>query len=287
MIYNFQSINIIFPNRHKRFCLGKDEVVVFIMCTRIVIVLVLAFVSGTLARNLLKELQSDNTHPCKAENLKFAATYICDKNGKIHCQTGWKEPNRNQTLEHIGQYNPCSEPICDPVCQYGRCVEPNICACEVGWFGNTCSECIPLAGCIHGGCQQAFECNCDLGKDKKTNGKYTGTHCDIRKENYMRNMNTFQLHIILQLNATIVFMVHARNLTFARKLLILNIVNHRLTKFFFKVVTMDGKEKHVMNVLHYQDVPMGVVRDHPILVNVTKVGKVICVMNPFVLKDVT
>ena len=82
-------------------------------------------------------------------------------------------------------------------------------------------------------------------------------------------------------------MVHARNLTFARKLLILNIVNHRLTKFFFKVVTMDGKEKHVMNVLHYQDVPMGVVRDHQILVNVTKVGKVICVINPFVLKDVT
>ena len=147
-----------------------------------VIVLALAFVSGTLARNLLKELQSDNTHPCKAENLKFAATYICDKNGKIHCQTGWKEPTRNQTLEYIDQYNPCSEPICDPVCQYGRCIEPNICACEVGWFGNTCSECIPLAGCIHGGCQQAFECNCDLGKDKKTNGKYTGTHCDIRKE---------------------------------------------------------------------------------------------------------
>ena len=49
-------------------------------------------------------------------------------------------------------------------------------------------------------------------------------------------------------------------------------------------VTLDGKEKHVMNVLHYQDVPMGVVRDHPILVNVTKVGKAICVMNQFVCK---
>ena len=29
----------------------------------------------------LIEWEIDNTNPCKAENLKLAVTYICDKNG--------------------------------------------------------------------------------------------------------------------------------------------------------------------------------------------------------------
>ena len=58
-------------------------------------------------------------------------------------------------------------------------------------------------------------------------------------------------------------------------------------KILFKAVTMDGKGKHAMNVFHYPDVSMGIVKDHPILVNVTKAGKVIYVKYPFVRKDAT
>ena len=50
---------------------------------------------------------------------------------------------------------------------------------------------------------------------------------------------------------------------------------------------MDGKGKHAMHVFHYLDVSMGIVKDHPILVNVTKAGKVIYVKYPFVRKDAT
>ena len=148
------------------------------MHNRLVLFLVLPFISKTLARNFqLEELEIDNTHPCKAENLKLAATYTCDKNGHWHCQNGWKEPDIK-----TDQQNPCSVPICDPPCVNGRCIEPNACGCDIGWYGNTCTECIALPGCIHGGCQKAFECNCTLGKDQKTKGKYTGPHCNIRKQ---------------------------------------------------------------------------------------------------------
>ena len=153
------------------------------MYNRLVTILVFSLVSGTWARNLI-ELIIDKTHPCKAENLKLAVTYTCDKNGQWHCQTGWKQSdNVNQTVGYgFDQHNPCPEPICDPSCENGKCVEPNTCACEVGWFGNTCGECISLPGCIHGSCQKPFECNCELGRDQKTKGKYTGSHCNIRKK---------------------------------------------------------------------------------------------------------
>ena len=95
------------------------------------------------------------------------------------------------------------------------------------------------------------------------------------------------VHNVLQQNAAIVFMVYARNQMFARKLFILILWLALCDKILFKAVTMDGKGKHAMNVFHYLDVSMGIVKDHPILVNVTKAGKVIYVKYPFVRKDAT
>ena len=95
------------------------------------------------------------------------------------------------------------------------------------------------------------------------------------------------VHNVLQQNAAIVFMVYARNRMFARKLFILILWLALCDKILFKAVTMDGKGKHAMNVFHYLDVSMGIVKDHPILVNVTKAGKVIYVKYPFVRKDAT
>ena len=47
--------------------------------------------------------------------------------------------------------------------------------------GHLCDKCIVLGGCLHGGCKTALECDCDLGSNQSLRGKYTGTHCDIRK----------------------------------------------------------------------------------------------------------
>ena len=49
--------------------------------------------------------------------------------------------------------------------------------------GHKCDQCIPLGGCVHGGCTNALECDCDKAPDRDLQGKYTGTHCDIRKIN--------------------------------------------------------------------------------------------------------
>ena len=53
-------------------------------------------------------------------------------------------------------------------------------------------------------------------------------------------------------------------------------------------VSMDGNGKEALNVLHYlAGCKVGIVKDRPILVTVTKAGKVIYVKNPFVLKEAT
>ena len=51
------------------------------------------------AFSFFTQLEIDN-HPCKAENLKHTNRYICDSEGKVICQSGWKEPEiRNPETE--------------------------------------------------------------------------------------------------------------------------------------------------------------------------------------------
>ena len=76
------------------------------------------------------ELKTDNTHPCKAENLKLAVSYYCDKAGKWYCQNGWKA---HENATHFDHQNPCPIPVCTKPCVNGRCVAPETCACDVGW----------------------------------------------------------------------------------------------------------------------------------------------------------
>jgi len=152
------------------------------MKTALILTLCINF---ALARNpfSMKELEVDDTHPCRAENLKLAVSYYCDDTGKWYCQNGWKSPDNETegTQVHDDNQNPCSVPVCDPECEHGYCADPNVCACHVGWEGHQCNKCIKLGGCLHGGCETALECNCTLGSNVSLRGKYTGTHCDIPK----------------------------------------------------------------------------------------------------------
>jgi hypothetical protein len=117
-------------------------------------------------------LEIDN-HPCTPENLKRTNRYICDSDGNVICQSGWREPIDRDDRDDL---NPCTEPICDhngQGCLHGECRSPDYCACEVGWEGANCETCVPLPGCDHGTCEHALECNCDDG--------FSGAYCDIRK----------------------------------------------------------------------------------------------------------
>ena len=115
-------------------------------------------------------LRIDN-HPCKPENLKHTTRYVCDSQGKVICQSGWREP---QVQNEETALNPCLEPVCNyngHGCIHGECRAPNFCACVVGWEGPNCDICVPLPGCEHGTCSDAFQCNCDSG--------WEGAYCDI------------------------------------------------------------------------------------------------------------
>merc|ERR1712226_901668 len=61
-------------------------------------------------------LEIDN-HPCTAEKLKQTTKYICDNDGNVICQSGWKNSEPEDML------NPCSEPIC-----HGEMVAKTECA---------------------------------------------------------------------------------------------------------------------------------------------------------------
>ena len=121
------------------------------MKTALILTLCIHF---ALARNpfSMKELEVDDTHPCRAENLKvqnffdlenhfcifitqLAVSYYCDDTGKWYCQNGWKSPDNETegTQVHDDNQNPCSVPVCDPECEHGYCADPNVCACHVGW----------------------------------------------------------------------------------------------------------------------------------------------------------
>ena len=88
--------------------------------------------------------------------------YICARNGTMICLPGWTD-----------EYSYCSTPICDPGCVNGNCTAPNVCTCDVGWFGADCTECVCLPGCRNGNCSNPFECNCEEG--------WTGMFCDKRE----------------------------------------------------------------------------------------------------------
>jgi len=111
-------------------------------------------------------LEIDN-HPCTAEKLKQTTKYICDNDGNVICQSGWKNSEPGNPL------NPCSEPIChgEAGCENGMCRAPDYCACEVGWEGARCEICIPLPGCEQGTCNNALECNCE--------DQWAGAYCEI------------------------------------------------------------------------------------------------------------
>ena len=101
-----------------------------------------------------------------------ALTYTCDREGNVICQHGWTD------IDSL-----CSQPICNfgqngttIGCDHGICVEPQECACDIGWEGARCEICLPLPGCKHGYCQnQAFECIC------KDENSWQGAHCNERK----------------------------------------------------------------------------------------------------------
>ena len=103
-------------------------------------------------------------------NFQVAKSYFCDTRGNIICQSGW-----NKSEEIDDWLNPCSEPICSKGCKNGKCVGPDLCACEIGWEGQDCGTCLRRPGCQHGHCDDAFECKCDLGWD--------GADCGFRKLN--------------------------------------------------------------------------------------------------------
>ena len=64
-------------------------------------------------------------------HIQQTTKYICDNDGNVICQSGWKDSEPEDPL------NPCSEPICHGTdgCANGLCRAPDYCACEVGWEG--------------------------------------------------------------------------------------------------------------------------------------------------------
>ena len=115
--------------------------------------------------------------------------YICDNNGRVICQSGWKEAANPDPLQ------PCSEPICNHNgvgCVNGECRSPDYCACEVGWEGVSCDICIPLPGCENGNCTDtALECNCFEG--------WSGAYCEIRK---IKNYKSCGMYLLRFLNSS-------------------------------------------------------------------------------------
>ena len=59
--------------------------------------------------------------------------YICDSDGGVTCLAGWKEKEYN-----ADPLKPCSVPVCNPDCgDHGECVQPDTCACQIGWWEHT------------------------------------------------------------------------------------------------------------------------------------------------------
>ena len=75
------------------------------------------------------------------KKLQKSKTYTCDDSGQVICHQGWSG------IEKL-----CSIPVCDfgnnEICIHGKCVSPNLCACEIGWEGIQCDSCITLPGIV-------------------------------------------------------------------------------------------------------------------------------------------
>lgn len=41
----------------------------------------------------------------------------------------------------------CLIPICTYGCSNGKCIGPNVCQCEAGWYGSRCEQCKPTSEC--------------------------------------------------------------------------------------------------------------------------------------------
>ncbi|QQP35295.1 Uncharacterized protein FKW44_023473, partial [Caligus rogercresseyi] len=65
---------------------------------------------------------SKSGYACSAERLQATDKYICNSNGNIICLKGWSNPSML-----------CEIPICETKCGHGKCIGPNVCACELGW----------------------------------------------------------------------------------------------------------------------------------------------------------
>uniref|UniRef100_A0A0K2T7E1 EGF-like domain-containing protein n=1 Tax=Lepeophtheirus salmonis TaxID=72036 RepID=A0A0K2T7E1_LEPSM len=131
------------------------------------IFLVSLFSSGT-SSNRFHQLSSGQIHTpvsksayaCSAERLKETEKYICNGRGEIICMRGWSNP------DYL-----CEVPTCSKTCVHGKCVGPEMCACELGWSGEKCDECIKLPHCKYGTCDTPFECKCETN--------WTGPFCQL------------------------------------------------------------------------------------------------------------
>jgi len=124
----------------------------------ILISLQLLLLTDLASPNKITELEIDNYH-CKPEVLKNQRNYYCTVKGEIVCRNGYQGP---ETF--------CKTPVCSPDCKKGKCIAPELCACQVGWSGKACDVCLRRPGCVHGYCDEAFDCLCDDG--------YEGGLCD-------------------------------------------------------------------------------------------------------------
>ena len=81
--------------------------------------------------------------------------------------------------------------------KHGRCIAPNLCACDYGWTGPRCNKCIPLPGCRYGHCEtEAFECICD------DNLRWAGAFCDKRKLFIIKTYTFFKSRTLSYGNVT-------------------------------------------------------------------------------------
>ena len=96
---------------------------------------------------------------CSQDSLCYPALAQCARTNKA-CQGGccmcsalqWYGPN-------------CDQPLCNPRCKNGRCVAPNMCACDPGFSGPSCEVPVCNPNCVggQGVCISPNQCECFYG----------------------------------------------------------------------------------------------------------------------------